>query len=649
MTSHITQGCLDLVESFEGFTATAIWDYQQWSNGFGTKAKAPGETITRAEASNRLQSELNAVDQTLSSLIQNTNLSAAQWAALISAGYNLGTGKLVEHGIIDAVNRGDLSGAVSALSGLCHAGGKVLQGLVKRRNEECALLQGNTDTASLHMVNYSPDTAGTSQPNPIILASMDLGDERYGMGGDSTSGSGTIDCSHFVTHVLNKYLGIDLPYCTAQGLAQSLSEHSGGQIPCQHVTSLDENSIPAHAVISLNLKLRYPYHVVLVTTDDQGNRWVIESSVHRDANGKTGVQSRPLSEFLHTYRNILRSADIADISSEVMPYCGKNYINTSTQFEEIYNPWPDTDENKIKFLTTDTFKDTKTGVELGDSTLQLNGITFMLSLDAQNTTDHSKVIPQGDNAYMIQVANMTSNWSRFSVIQKMAETAHVDAGDLQIKIAEELIRTQGDDSYYRFLQQLPTGEHDPHNPQGLNYGFGSLRGKPIPDRDSLWAQHLGLSSTTSGDPAPPVYSNAPAATQTLDEARAAAARMGGTSVAFSQNSGMQGRISEEFDPRSTLAAAYDLLPEALQRQYSLTPDPNKTLLLPADADGNAMMPAGARSIPRSEVFPVYAGETAQDLAECIIGRNQIAQQAVLQQVTDPNANVVPFGKPPSAG
>ena len=51
-------GFVNSVRRFEGFTPQAAWDYQQHSNGFGTRAKFPGETIDKDEADRRLQAEL---------------------------------------------------------------------------------------------------------------------------------------------------------------------------------------------------------------------------------------------------------------------------------------------------------------------------------------------------------------------------------------------------------------------------------------------------------------------------------------------------------------------------------------------------------------------------------------------------------------
>jgi len=117
--------------------STAIWDYAQWSVGYGSRAKYPGETITIEEAETRLIQELSTHAKNVDSIISKTGiqLNTAQRDALISYDYN--TGKASS--ILAKIN-GDPSLISSAiLNGIQTANGKVLSTLVERRKKEATL------------------------------------------------------------------------------------------------------------------------------------------------------------------------------------------------------------------------------------------------------------------------------------------------------------------------------------------------------------------------------------------------------------------------------------------------------------------------------------------------------------------------------
>jgi lysozyme len=54
---------LDKIKSFEGYTPVAKWDYAQFTNGYGTRARAPDEVITKAEAESRFRAEIGKAAQ----------------------------------------------------------------------------------------------------------------------------------------------------------------------------------------------------------------------------------------------------------------------------------------------------------------------------------------------------------------------------------------------------------------------------------------------------------------------------------------------------------------------------------------------------------------------------------------------------------
>lgn len=66
-------------------------------------------------------------------------LTQGQFDALVSFSFNVGLGNLQRSTIRMKVNRGDFEGAAEAFLDWTKAGGKVLKGLVNRRNDERAL------------------------------------------------------------------------------------------------------------------------------------------------------------------------------------------------------------------------------------------------------------------------------------------------------------------------------------------------------------------------------------------------------------------------------------------------------------------------------------------------------------------------------
>ena len=130
---------LQAIKTFEGFTPQAQWDYAQHSNGYGTKALYPGETIDAAEAERRFAAEI-AVARSI------VEKHAAGWdegtkAALTSLTFNAGT-RWISSGLGDAVRSGDIAGVRERFVQYAKAGGEVLPGLVKRRLAELDWIGG---------------------------------------------------------------------------------------------------------------------------------------------------------------------------------------------------------------------------------------------------------------------------------------------------------------------------------------------------------------------------------------------------------------------------------------------------------------------------------------------------------------------------
>lgn len=71
-------------------------------------------------------------------------LTPGRFGALVSFAFNVGLGNLQRSSLRMKHNRGDFEGAAEAFLDWTKAGGKVLKGLVSRRNDERALYLSNT-------------------------------------------------------------------------------------------------------------------------------------------------------------------------------------------------------------------------------------------------------------------------------------------------------------------------------------------------------------------------------------------------------------------------------------------------------------------------------------------------------------------------
>lgn len=124
---------LDAIRQFEGFSARATWDYKQHTNGYGTRAKFPGEIIDRAEAERRFNAEIEEARATVARFAPH--LDQGTGAALTSLTFNAGT-SWMRAGLGTAIKNGDIDTARSIFKMYTHAGGQSLPGLEARRQIE---------------------------------------------------------------------------------------------------------------------------------------------------------------------------------------------------------------------------------------------------------------------------------------------------------------------------------------------------------------------------------------------------------------------------------------------------------------------------------------------------------------------------------
>lgn len=137
-----------LIKQFEGCKLTAYPDPGSggapWTIGYGWtqpvdgKPVRPGMTIDQATADRLLKTGLVSYENDVSRLVK-VKLSQGQFDALVSFTYNLGSRSLSTSTLLSKLNAGDYAGAADEFPRWNKAGGKVLNGLTRRREAERAL------------------------------------------------------------------------------------------------------------------------------------------------------------------------------------------------------------------------------------------------------------------------------------------------------------------------------------------------------------------------------------------------------------------------------------------------------------------------------------------------------------------------------
>ena len=130
----------DLLKFFEGCELVAYQDsVGVWTIGYGhTKGVKPGMTITQEEAEQMLESELAEYEGYVEKYV-TVPLTQNQFDALVVWVYNLGPTNFRKSTLLKELNSGDYTAASKEIKRWNKAGGKVLAGLVKRREAEAQL------------------------------------------------------------------------------------------------------------------------------------------------------------------------------------------------------------------------------------------------------------------------------------------------------------------------------------------------------------------------------------------------------------------------------------------------------------------------------------------------------------------------------
>ncbi|MBO5523436.1 MAG: glycoside hydrolase family protein [Roseburia sp.] len=147
MAFKTSQAGVNLIKSFEGCRLTAYQDSAGvWTIGYGhTSGVKKGMTITEAQAEAYLKGDLGTAENAVNGKV-TYSIKQNQFDALVSFTYNVGSGNFGSSTLLKKLNQGDITGAANEFDKWNKAGGKVLEGLVRRRAAEKAMFLNGTTT-----------------------------------------------------------------------------------------------------------------------------------------------------------------------------------------------------------------------------------------------------------------------------------------------------------------------------------------------------------------------------------------------------------------------------------------------------------------------------------------------------------------------
>jgi len=138
----ISEDGLELIKKFEGCETTAYQDsVGVWTIGFGhTKGVEEGQTCSIEDAESMLADEMDEYEGYINNMVK-VELQQHEFDALVAWVYNLGPTNLGESTMLKVLNGGQFDRVPDEMNRWTRAGGKILEGLVRRRQAESLMFQ----------------------------------------------------------------------------------------------------------------------------------------------------------------------------------------------------------------------------------------------------------------------------------------------------------------------------------------------------------------------------------------------------------------------------------------------------------------------------------------------------------------------------
>lgn len=167
---------LNLIKKYEGCRLTAYKDAVGiWTIGYGhTRGVKEGQTITPEQADDFLRFDLENAEKHVTAYDSIYHFSQSQFDALVSFTYNCGARNLKR---LTNGGKRTVYEISNAIPNYNKAGGKVLKGLVRRRNDEKAMFDKGMAKKSVTEVSNEVLRGiwgnGTNRKSKLIKAGYD--------------------------------------------------------------------------------------------------------------------------------------------------------------------------------------------------------------------------------------------------------------------------------------------------------------------------------------------------------------------------------------------------------------------------------------------------------------------------------------------
>jgi len=191
---QMSQGGLDnLLKKFEGCKlkayrcpANVCTIGYGHTNGAGAPMVNDGMTITQAQADDILRLDIVKFEVAVTDLVK-VKLTQNQFDVLVDFAYNAGVGNLKSSTMLKKINSGDLDAVPAELMKWTKGGGKVLSGLVRRRQAESAWWTASAKPATPEQV-FDHEQEQRTDPDPVPVRTM--ADSKQGNAALLTAGLG---------------------------------------------------------------------------------------------------------------------------------------------------------------------------------------------------------------------------------------------------------------------------------------------------------------------------------------------------------------------------------------------------------------------------------------------------------------------------
>jgi lysozyme len=165
---RINQQGIELIKEFEGLRLKSYKDAVGiWTIGYGSTGKDIGPNLiwTEQQCLDRLRHNVEEFERAIERLV-TVNLTENQFSALVCFVYNVGAGNFKSSTMLKLINKSDFAGAAIQFLRWNKAGGKVLDGLTRRRQAEKDLFEKEeiTELCTTAMTTSTEASSQITQP-----------------------------------------------------------------------------------------------------------------------------------------------------------------------------------------------------------------------------------------------------------------------------------------------------------------------------------------------------------------------------------------------------------------------------------------------------------------------------------------------------